>query len=148
MIRQASKFDTVEIIDMLRDYRMATPWARLAECDNEFHVRRLLAQIFAGGGVIFLSEHQMQVTGMLIAIKNPNIWDPELLVMNELCYWVDPDHRGSTAGYRLLKTYVDHCEQLKQQGQIESYTISKMVNSPDLDYGRFGFEKLEEMWRH
>jgi N-acetylglutamate synthase-like GNAT family acetyltransferase len=148
MIRQASKFDSDLIIDMLRDYRSATPWDRLAQCDNERYIKTLLAHIFAGMGVVFIAERESQAIGMLIAIKSPNIWDPELMVMNELCYWVNPEWRGGTAGYRLLAAYIEHGDRLKEQGVIEAYTVSKMTNSPDLDYSRFGFEKLEETWRN
>jgi N-acetylglutamate synthase-like GNAT family acetyltransferase len=148
MIREGNKWDTPAIIDMLRDYRSATPWSRLAECNNELHIRTLLAHIFAGQGVVFIAEKEQEAVGMLIAIKNSNIWDPELLVMNELAYWVDPEYRGSTSGYRLLAAYKEYCDRLKSQGLLEAYTISKMVNSPDLDYARFGFEKLEETWRN
>lgn len=148
MIREGNKWDTPAIVEMLRNYRSATPWARLAKCDNELHIRTLLAHIFAGQGVVFIAEREEQPVGMLIAIKNANIWDPDLVVMNELCYWVEPEHRGGTSGYRLLAAYKEHCDRLKELGIIESYTLSKMVNSPDLDYGRFGFEKLEETWRN
>lgn len=148
MIRLANKFDTDHIIRMLKSYRSATPWKRMALCDNESYIRTMLNHIFAGKGVVFLSEREAEPVGMLIAIKNSNIWDPSLLVMNELCYWVDPEHRGGSSGYRLLAAYKEYCDDLKQQGAIEAYTVSKMVNSPDLDYGRFGFEKLEETWRN
>lgn len=147
MIRQATKFDTNRIIEMLREYRSATPWSRLAECDNEKYIKTMLAHIFAGMGVVFLAEREEQTIGMLIAIRNPNIWDPDLIVMNELCYWVEPEWRGGTSGYRLLSAYKEYCDKLKSQGLIEAYTISKMANSPDLDYGRWGFTKLEETWR-
>lgn len=147
IVRKANKWDVSDIITMLRHYRECTPWPRLARCDNEEYVRKMLTHIFAGGGVVFVAEKDADIVGMLIAVKNNNVWDPDLWLMNELCYWVEPDHRGTTAGYRLIKSYVDHCEELKQAGSIESYTISKMVNSPDLDYTRFGFTKLEEMWR-
>ena len=145
-IRTANKYDLPEILDMLRNYRGQTPWKRLAECDNEQHVSNIIAHILAGAGLIIIAEWE-KPAGMLIAVKNHNVWDPELMMMNELAYWVEPEHRGSTAGYRLLDTYRKTCEQMKQRGEIEGFTISKMINSPDLDYGRFGFEKLEEMWR-
>lgn len=148
MIRLGDKFDTPQIIKMLKDYRSATPWARMNQCDNETYIKTLLQQVFAGQGLVLIAEREQQPVGMLVAIKNPNIWDPSLLVMNELCYWVNPEHRGGTSGYRLLAAYKEHCDRLKEQKVIEAYTISKMVNSPDLDYGRFGFEKLEEMWRN
>lgn len=147
IVRKADRWDIEDIIEMLRHYRSCTPWARLADCDNEPYVRNLLTHIFAGAGVIFVSEQDKELTGMLIALKNNNVWDPDLWMMNELCYWVEPERRGSTAGYRLLKSYVDYCEELKSNGSIESYTVTKMVNSPDLNYDKFGFTKLEEMWR-
>ena len=148
MIRLGDKFDTPAVIDMLKRYRSATPWQRMAMCDNEDYIKVLLNHIFAGKGVIFIAEREGQAIGMLIAIKNPNIWDPSLVVMNELCYWVDPEWRGGSSGYRLLAAYKEHCDRLKETGAIEAYTISKMVNSPDLDYSRFGFQKLEETWRN
>jgi hypothetical protein len=132
---------------MLRNYRSQTPWPRLAKCDNEEYVLKLLTTMLAGMGMMFVSERDYEITGMLLAIKQPNIWDPSIIQMNELAYWVEPEHRGSTAGYKLIKAYQNYCEDLVSQGKLESYTISKMVNSPDLDYGRFGFKKQEEMWR-
>jgi GNAT superfamily N-acetyltransferase len=119
----------------------------MSQCDNEPYINTLLQQVFAGQGIVFIAERELEPVGMLVAIKNTNIWDPSLVVMNELCYWVDPEHRGGTSGYRLLAAYKEHCEMLKSHKAIEAYTISKMSNSPDLDYGRFGFEKLEEYWR-
>jgi GNAT superfamily N-acetyltransferase len=144
--RLADRWDIPQLLDLLRNYRSATPWARLRACDNEKYVTMLLTQCLFGG-VIFVVEQNSKLIGMLIALRNSNIWDPELYVMNELAYWVEPEYRGGRAGYRLLKAYQEYCEQARQAGTIESYTISKMVNSPDLDYGRFGFSKLEEMWR-
>jgi len=82
----------------------------------------------------------------LIAMRNPNVWDPKIMMMNELAYWVEPEHRGSTAGYKLIKKYKEYAEELKSNGDIQAYTISKMTTSPDLKYDRLGFEKIEEMW--
>lgn len=147
MIRVANKFDIPQVIEMLRHYRSATPWARLADCDNEEYITKLLSAVLAGMGRIFLSEKDNTITGMLLAVRTPNPWDPDLWEVHELAYWVEPEHRGTSAGYRLIKAYQDYCEDEKSAGRIESYTISKMVNSPDLDYSRFGFKKLEEQWR-
>jgi N-acetylglutamate synthase-like GNAT family acetyltransferase len=147
MIRQATKFDLPRILDLLRNYRSATPWARIGTCDNEAYVTKLLTYILAGQGVIFVAERDGLIQGMLIAVKNASVWDPDLYLMQELAYWVEPEYRGSTMGYRLIAAYRDHCLKLKEQEKIESYIISKMVNSPDLNYAKFGFEKLEESWR-
>lgn len=147
MIRAANKWDIPSIVEMLRHYRSQTPLACLAQADNEPYIQSLLAQLLLGRGLVLVAEKNDEVIGMLLAIQMPSIWDPEIKSMTELAYWVEPEHRGTTAGYRLIEKYKKHCDQLKAQGKIDYYTISKMSNSPDLDYGRFSFEKIEETWR-
>ena len=147
MIRTASRFDIAQLVEMLRHYRSQTPLECLAQADNEQHIIGLLDKLIAGMGVALVAEKNEQIIGMLLAVKMPSIWDPAIQAMTELADWVEPEHRGSTAGYRLLKEYKDICENKKTAGVINYYTISKMSNSPDLDYSRFAFEKLEETWR-
>lgn len=146
MIRQADRWDIPNIIELLKNYRTATPWDRLSQCDNENYIIQILTHILTGAGVIFVSEKEKSLLGILIAVKNINMWDPTIVQLDEIAYWVEPEHRGGTVGYRLIKQYVDYAQELKDAGQIEAYTISKMVNSPDLKYNKFGFEKLEEKW--
>jgi hypothetical protein len=149
VIRLANKFDLDEIVIMLKRYRDASPLECHKDANDEDYIKDMLSQILVGRGIIFVSvDDYEELNGMLIAIRNPNIWDPKLMAINELCYWVNPESRGGTAGYRLLSAYKDYCEEAKANGQIHYYTISKMVTSPNLDYGRFGFNKLEEMWSH
>jgi predicted GNAT family N-acyltransferase len=147
MIRLANPFDLPELVRMVKAYQLVSPVECLQVSTAYDYVEQIITQILAGRGVIFVSEADQNLTGMLIAVKNTNVWDPSIKVMNELAYWVDPEHRGSTAGYRLLAAYQKYCAELVEDKQIKFYTISKMVNSPDLKYERFGFKKLEEMWR-
>ena len=130
---------------MLKHYRDASGVEYVKDCSNEEYIKQLLANIFAGMGVIFIAENEKPI-GMLIAIITSNIWDRSIRELNELAYWVEPEARGGSAGYRLLKCYVDFAEQLKQDNRIKKYTISKMFNSPDLKYHKLGFAKLEEKW--
>jgi GNAT superfamily N-acetyltransferase len=63
-----------------------------------------------------------------------------------LAWYVKPEYRNTTIGYRLLKAYVEYGKQLKAQNRIKMFTITKMVTSPDIKYGKFGFTKLDENW--
>jgi hypothetical protein len=49
---------------MLRNYRSATPWRRLAEVDDEQWVTKLLTGILAGAGVVFLAEEKDNTVGL------------------------------------------------------------------------------------
>ena len=145
IVREANKFDLPYILDMLRNFREATPIEMMRECDNEEYINKIFHHIILGGGVALVAEDQ-QPEGMIIGIKDQSIWDPDIKILRELVYWVEPDARGSSAGYRLIKEYNKRAEQMRQDDQIAMYTMTKMVNSPDLDFSRFGYQKTEEVW--
>lgn len=144
-IRNANKFDLPYILDMLRDFRNATPIDMMRDCDNEEYINKLYHHIILGGGIALIVEDEKPY-GMIIGVKDHNIWDPEIKVLRELVYWVDPAYRGTTAGYRLLKEYNKQAQKLVDDNKIKLFTMTKMVNSPDLDFGRFGYKKTEEVW--
>lgn len=144
-VREATPVDVPHILDMLRRYRDCAPLPFLHEADDAEHITKQLAEIMAGRGVCFVAQSD-GVVGMLIAQIVPSLWSPKHLVMYELAYWVNPEARGSSAGYRLLKAYANYGQRLKMQKRVHAFFISKMTTSPDIKYDKFGFSKLEEMW--
>jgi len=136
-IREATPVDLPQLLNMLRKYREQTPLEFLSEADNATYITQMLCEIMAGRGVVLVAEDDGLV-GMLIAGIH--------LLLTELAWWVEPKHRGGTAGHRLLKRYIEAGQKMKEQGRICNFFISKMSNSPNLDYGRFGFKYLEEFW--
>lgn len=144
-VRDATPFDIPAILDMLRQYRSQTPLPFLHDADDEIYITRVLTEIMAGRGVALIAEGD-KIDGMLLAQVAPSAWSPKNLLMTEMAYWMNPDARGSSGGYRLLSAYVEHGQALKDSGRISAFFISKMVNSPDLQYQKFGFTKLEEYW--
>jgi hypothetical protein len=145
-IRLGSAHDMPQILDMLRAYRSQTPLEFLEQADDAEYITQMLTEFFAGKGIVLLAQDMQGVRGMLIAGIAPSIWSPKHLIMKEFAFWVNEDARGSSAGARLLHIYRAYGNQLKTEGRIVNFTISKMANSPDLKYGRYGFEKLEEFW--
>ena len=145
MIRIANKWDKEDIMRMLESYQHYSPLG-FHKTASLAHASKIVDTILLGAGVIFVAEDSAGIHGMLLAIYNRNVWTPDAMAMHELAYWVDVNRRGTRSGYKLLKAYIDYAKDLKEQDKIEYYTVSKMANSPDLDYGRFGFNKLEEMW--
>jgi N-acetylglutamate synthase-like GNAT family acetyltransferase len=144
-IRDASPFDIPYILDMLRSYRKLTPLPFLAEANDAEYVIKMLTELMAGKGLVLIADKD-GIAGMLIAVIAPSMWSPKHMMMTEMAYWVEPDCRGGTMGYRLLAEYKKRGDELKKNGRICNYLISKMSNSPNLQYQKFGFEKLEEFW--
>ena len=144
MIRRANKFDIPRIIEMLWNYHDHGNIPNL-EIEDDVTAKKILTTIIAGAGVALVSELNDELNGMLLAICNPYLWDANKLVMTEIAYWVEPEHRGSTAGYRLLKEYLKICDELKEQGRIQFCTMSQMEGQ-ELNYGKFGFRPIEQTW--
>lgn len=142
-IIEANKFHAPIIIEMLKQYRSATPVKLFSNCNDEAYINKLLAHIFAGRGIALLAFKNEEPAGMLLGFIDQSIWDPSICVLRELAYWVNPEFRGTTAAYRLLSKYNDHAQSLLDSNRISQWTISKMVNSPDLDYAKFGYKKVE-----
>jgi len=146
MIRQANKFDMEAIVRMLKAYRDKAPAQFLRDSSNQEHIEKLINNILAGAGFILLAIKDEDPVGMVVAAQHPNIWNPEVMQISEIAFWVDEEHRGGKSAHRLLHAYIQQCEEWKQENRIQFFSLSKMVNSPDLSYEKFGFEKLEETW--
>jgi hypothetical protein len=146
MIRKGNKFDIPFIVEMLKNYRNAAPLKVLNEANDKEYIEQLLFNLIVGSGFILLAEKDNVIIGIIIAGIIPNIWNPKVKQCSEIAYWVEPEFRGGTAAYRLLKSYIAECDKMMESGKIQMYTMSKMVNSPDLKYEKFGLSKLEETW--
>ena len=142
MIRQATKYDKIQLQEMIRMFRDESPIEQYKDIDNPEYFNSLIDSIIAGRGVIFIEDN----VGFIIGLISPVIWCNKTLAMYELAWYVKPEYRMGMVGIRLLKQYIDYAKQLKEQGRIKLFTVTKMVTSPDFDYSRFGFKKIEENW--
>lgn len=145
-VRKTSPYDIPVILDLLREYRANMPYGFLQDADDAEYVTQMITELSAGKGLVLVAEIDNKVVGILIAGIMPSIWSPKHFLLSEFAYYVQPEYRGGTAGHRLLARYLDEAIKLKEDGRITNFFISKMVNSPDLKYGRYGFQKLEEFW--
>lgn len=142
MIRKATKYDKTQIIELMKLFRSEAQIKQFNNLDNEPYWNRLLDTILAGAGVIFIEEGK----GLLMALITHTAWCDKTFQMYELAWYVKPEYRNTSVGYRLLKSYVEYGQKLKEDGRITMFTMAKMVSSPDIKYEKFGFSKLDESW--
>ena len=114
------------------------------EFDNyyELHpkdVEQLLFEIIMGRGFILIDQH---MTGVLIALKNQNIWSKTVIELNELLWWVEPDHRNGTIGGRLWKEFDRMAEEMLKAGTIQMVVTSVSPIGPMIDYTKRGYSIL------
>ena len=141
-MRQATRYDKPAIKDLLRSFRDESGFTELADIDDSPYLNATLDAILAGQGVVFIEEGK----GLLAALITPSVWNDKTLIMHELAWYVKPEHRKSSIGYRLLKAYILFGNGLKAQGRIKYFTMSKLDTSPSLKYEKHGFRKKDENW--
>jgi N-acetylglutamate synthase-like GNAT family acetyltransferase len=142
MIRKATKYDKPQLVEMIRMFRDESPIQQYKDIDNPEYFNNLVDGIIAGKGIIFIEDN----IGFIMGIITPIIWCDKTYAMYELAWYVKPQYRMKMVGIKLLKEYIDYAKQLKKEKRIKLFTVTKMTTSPDLDYSRFGFQKVEENW--
>jgi N-acetylglutamate synthase-like GNAT family acetyltransferase len=145
MIRQATRYDIDVIVEMMRSYSALSPIIELRTNHNEYHVRQLITAILVGAGSAWLAYEDDKPVGMLLAYRNGNMWNPNVMMLSELAFWVEPEYRHSSHGYRLLREYDKYASEQVECGSITAYTISKLSNS-EFDPSRRGFEWIESTY--
>ena len=95
-------------------------------------------------GVSLVSEDpQGQIGGMILSLRVPDLWLPNIIRLKELAWWVKPQYRQGTMGARLYAAYCQGAEEMMRDKKITGYTMTKLHNSPDFDYTRRGFHFIE-----
>ena len=142
MIREANRHDKTQIIEMMQKFRIESGIKQYADLDNLPYWNSLLDQIFAGRGIIYIEDG----VGLIMGVILPTIWCDKTFILCELAWWVAPGHRGKMTGYRLLRRYIEWGTLQKEAGRIAMFSLSKLPGTPDLDYSRLGFTKMDETW--
>lgn len=143
MIRTATFKDYDVIMQMMINFANSSPYAPLQNPEyNDLRIRRLLDS-FQKQGCILLGEKDNEVVGMLIAQIQTDAWLPHVKTMKEVAWWVEPEHRFGTLGYRLLKEYIKIGERLVEQQVISGFTLTNMEISPDFDLEKRGWKAVE-----
>ena len=141
MIRQITKYDKTSIVQMIQQFGNECPIEYYNNLDKT-HIGKLIDNILAGMGIGYIEEDK----GLILGIIVPTTWNPNVLMLHELAWYVKPEFRNTPIGYRLLKKYIEYGNELKDSGRIKMFLMGRFDSSPNIKYEKFGFKKLEESW--
>lgn len=146
-IREATKFDLPKVIDLVSDFYNAVELdlKNYGELDLEY-VNKLYHHIVIGGGVAIVAEHGDKLVGIILAVKNPNIFYPDKIVLNEMLIYVDPTHRKSSACYKMLLKYKEIGDKMIKDDKITTFTVTKTEHLDEIKFENLGYRKTEEVW--
>jgi hypothetical protein len=141
MIREATKHDKIQIIDLIRLIRNESEIEEL-QFENEEQWNRLLDTMLAGAGIIYIEDGK----GLIMGLITPSVWCDKSLILHEVMWFVKKEYRKSTIGYRLFDAYVKYGKKLKDEKRIKYFVMGKLPTSPNIKYEKYGFKKTDESW--
>lgn len=107
---------------------------------NQEHVEKILHQIISSCQTVWVAEVGIEIVGMLISRPIESFWNPDIILLQEIAFWVEPEYRGVLTAGRLLQQYVKYAKQHRMPA------IFTTLADSDLDLTGFGFEECEKMW--
>lgn len=141
MIRLASRYDIPRLLEIVEAYAYENPIEILGQKENHNprHVEQLLFNIILGKGFILIDNN---MRGALIAIKQNNIWSPNLKELHELLWWVEPEHRNGSIGGRLWKQFDKIGSELLALGDVDLVMTSVSAKGPLIDYTKRNYKAV------
>lgn len=147
MITQAHNIrDAKHVITLLQQFLLETSYDQAEEAARDVEHLGRLTFSFMQNGYIWLAIENQQAMGMLIAIKETNLWNRKHNQLREMIWYVKPEYRKSLIPGRLFLAYCKKAEELKSQGQISGYFTTRMATTDSFDLESRGFKLKEQIY--
>ena len=144
MVSLATLQDINDIIRMLLSFGDASPISAFHNpVFNHRGVSHTITKFITDGVALVATDEDDRPVGMLLAMGVPDIWLPEIVTLREIAWWVDPEARSTSLGFRLFREYVKIGKQLVASGQVNNFVLTLLANSPAIDLEKRGFEAVE-----
>lgn len=107
------------------------------------HIEDIIEGILKNESIICICE---EGKGVIIGIVYPTFWNPDVLVAQEIGWWVEPEYRKTSLGIRLLTQFE---ERAREKGAQKCYMIALESSSPDKVggiYEKSGYSLLEHTY--
>lgn len=145
MIRSAARSDLNTVTFLLLEFLQSTSYnSHTLNADPE-HIKRLAYSLLYSGYTWLYYADDTPV-GILIAVKEPNIWIPEKKSLRELVWYVREDYRGTVGAGRLFVEFCNTGDRLLNSGEIQGYFTTRMTTTTDYDLERRGFRLTEKLY--
>ena len=138
MIRLANKYDTQDIIRLLKEFVITSDNSMTQDpmMWSKTYIEATLASIFAGKGFILIDDEK---TGFLVAVRNQCFWLEGVYQLQEVML----HGQNKMLMYRLIKEYVKIAREMLARGEIYQAVMSSYK---DDKFERIGLKKLEVHW--
>jgi len=143
MIRLADHKDTFVIVELLRRFLTETSYSQAEQAVKDTENLCKIIWLVQQHGYIWLAHQDSEPVGLLMAVKEPNMWLPSARELKELVWYVVPEARSSTVGGKLFLQYCKKGDELLAKKEIAGYFTTQMTTTKNIDLKRRGFKQTE-----
>lgn len=105
----------------------------------------LLANLMMEQKTVLIVKKNGRPAGVLGALPNNCLYNPSVVILSEILWYVLPEHRGGRSGYLLLKAFRDLADKMNLEASLSSLAHSE-VNDKSLE--RLGFVYAERAYSY
>lgn len=145
MIRLATRSDLNIVTDLLIEFLLETSYNKHTDIIDRDHIKKLVFSIIHQGYIWIYFNGEVAV-GLLIAVKEQNIWMPNKTSLRELVWFVREEYRKTVGAGRLFIEFCQQAEQLLNNDDIQGYFTTRMTTTQDYDLESRGFRLTEKLY--
>ena len=145
MIRSATRSDLNTVTMLLLEFLSSTSYNKHTDAIEAEHIKRLAYSLLYSGYTWLYYAGDTPV-GLLIAVKEKNIWMPSKTSLRELVWYVREEYRGTIGAGKLFVEFCKTGDKLLNSGEIQGYFTTRMTTTTDYDLERRGFRLTEKLY--
>lgn len=145
MIRLATRADLNLVTDLIIEFLTDTSYTKHTEVIDREHIKKLVFSVIHHG-YIWLYFNDKIAVGLLVAVKEQNIWMPNKTSLRELVWYVREEYRGTIGAGRLFIEFCQQADELLNNDEIQGYFTTRMSSTQDYDLESRGFRLTEKLY--
>jgi len=142
-VRKATAADLPHYLELGKKFHAASPMHNVVPFDEDGYSKFYLQSVDSSTVSMWVAEADGAVVGIVGAILYSLYFSPSNLVVQELWWWLNPEHRGSGLGKEMFTTIE---EWAADNGAAALFMIAledKNAEKMEKVYARAGFRPME-----
>ena len=148
IIKDATNTDINGIVGLIKEFSYNLPLECATEALSPQKVVIIIQEAMSLGLVkIALNTDDMELIGVVLGIVSLNVWSMHAKEIQMLAIYVKPEHRNSSAGGRLFKSYLKATEKLMDEHpEIQGSHVFEQPEGTNINYKKRGFKFLQSQY--
>jgi len=129
-ILEIEQDDILGVLPLMRSFSQEYPLGVAKDFYSDQATSDLLFHVCLNG-VGYVAFDGDTPVGIIAGIKQINPFTLSAVTLNEVCWFVKEDYRGTDVGIGLYKSYRGHTDFLLVEDSIQGATMTTLSNTPD-----------------